>query len=223
MPCNGPVGLPIVLPIYTNTATTVLVPTYATSVCNGSVMNRLWVCHNTIIETQFSPTLTHASWLYAALTPNQTPATFAAGMLFTPPRPRPRIAPAVIRAGRRAVRRSIDLYARFRGMDEVRRFLRGEEIEFDGELYKYRVKKTLNVLQQTMNPGSAHIPYSLRLVDKATDKPLASGCVVFPALPVIDQLLALSFHIEDDEQELLRTTNWSPRLSALPRPLLQAA
>lgn len=221
--CNGPIGLPIVLPIWTNNVPTAQTSISATSLCNGTNMTGLWQHANYIIQTSAASEtpLTPASWLYVSLLPSTSSATYASleGVLFTPPKPRPKVLPSVIRAGRRAVRRSIDLYARFRGMNEVRRFMRGEEIEFEGELYKYRVKKTLKVLQQTMNPSGVHIPYSLRVADKLTGKNLASGCVIFPSLPVIDQLLALSFHIQDpeDERELIKTTNWSPRLPATPR------
>jgi len=221
--CTGPVGLPVVLPMLTNQATSM-----ATSVCNGSDMTGVWWCNNEVITvtTITAASVTAASWLYYNPTAQQQLWHEAA--LYTPPIPRKRIVPAVIRAGRRAARRSIDLYARFRGLDEIRRFVRGEPIVFEGEWFNYRVQKTIKILSHTMNPGSAHIPYSLRLIDRQTNKACAQGCVVFPSLPVIDQLLALTFHIEDDERKLIETTNWSPRLphdwrERVRRPALQAA
>jgi hypothetical protein len=175
-------------------------------------MYGLWYCDNGIIRTANSSAPGTGSWLFVPSMAMGTAVSPATGILFTPPAPRPKIVPAAVRAGRRALRRSIDLYARFRGDDEVRRFLRGEAIVFEGERHNYRVRKTVNLLRQTMRPESAHIPYSLHMIDKATDAVLASGCVVFPALPVFDQLLALSFHVRDpeDERKLLAVTNWTP-------------
>lgn len=136
---------------------------------------------------------------------------------FIPPTRRPRIVPGVVRAARRAVRRSIDIYAGLRGMDEIRRFVAGEPIELPGQLYDYRMQKRGSILRQTMNPGDGHIPYQLNLIEKNTRKVLASGCVLFGRLPVIDQMLALALHLHspsiDDEIKLLETTNWTPRLS----------
>lgn len=231
--CNGPVGLPIVLPViyspYLDLARITVydpstISSQATSMCDGSTMYNLWHCnHQSIIQSTATAHPSFASWVYVMATEG-TPATLQA-MLFTPPRPCPRVLPRVIRAGRRAVRRSIDIYARFRGMDEIRRFVRGEEIVYDGHLFRYRVHKTMKVVDHTMNPVGGHAPYSLRLVDKQTDKNLANGCVYIPGVPLIDQLLALSFHVQDekDEREFLRQTNWTPRLPAMSRRLLEAA
>lgn len=208
--CRGPTGLCHVLPVVPAQTT---VTSYATSLCDGRSMHGLWYYDNSIIQTTNSSFPGTGSWLFVPSSSLIGTAFLpATGIMFTPPTPRPKIVPAAVRAGRRALRRSIDLYARFRGVDEVRRFLHGETIVFEGERYNYRVRKTMNLLRQTMHPEGAHIPYSLQMIDKATDTVLASGCVVFPALPVFDQLLALSFHVRDpeDERKLVATTNWTP-------------
>ena len=174
-------------------------------------MHQYWFANNTVISTQQSAYINALSWIFV---PELNTATWInLGTLLTPPKPR-LIVPKAVRAGRRVVRRSVDLYARFRGMDEVRRFMRGEELIYRGEHYNYAVRKRESILAQAMQPESPHIPYTLRLADKQTGKYLASGCVVFPSLPIFDQLLALAFHIQDPDEEikLLRTTNWSPRL-----------
>lgn len=210
----------------------------ATQLCQGPqsllpdigtapLANQFW-WNNQVWQTNLTAPVTAHSWFYPILvstsTTNTIPYTAAwgTGMVFTPPIPRARETPAIIRAGRRAVMRSIDIYARFRGMDEIRRFIVGSEITYEGTLFNYKVQKTQSILRQTMYPAGHHIPYRLKLVNKA--KPnghMATGCVYIPSLPVIDQLLALSFHIQDerDERKLLETTNWSPRPRDLSRIL----
>jgi hypothetical protein len=199
--------------------------TIAVSQCNGATNYNVWWAPEVgVFGTANINTPTTGAWLYTpgnTLTPTTSTLgcnggfwVSTSGTLFEPPPRRAIILPAVIRAGRRAVRRSIDIYARFRGMDEVRRFIRGERITFEGQFFDYHVRKTVKVLTQTMHPDGPHIPYSLKLARKGEDRPLASGCIIVPSLPVIDQLLALSFHLQDpaDELKLLETTNWSPSL-----------
>lgn len=127
------------------------------------------------------------------------------------PRPRPLARPALLR-GRRALRRSIDLFRMLRPADEVRTFLSGDPLIIRGRSFDYRVQKRDNLLQHTMHPRSAHIPYDLQLLDKS-GKSLARGCMVIYDTPVIDQLVALILNIEHDETKVLNNTNWSPPLS----------
>lgn len=132
----------------------------------------------------------------------------------TPPLPRP----ALIHAGRRALRRSIDLLRRFRPERDVKAFLDGRPLLLHGHRYDYRVRSRGNLLEHTMNPRGPHIPYDLYILAK-DGRPLASGCIVIPDTPVIDQVLALALHVQDEEAEdvIVRTTNWTPRLPALQR------
>lgn len=215
--CTGPVGPHYVqnLTVTANTSTSCYSPATGTvvSMCNGYNTTQLW-WYSTSRATLMTPTTclpSSGSWLYAPAPSNIFTLEWPA-IQFTPPLKRPRILPGVIRAGRRAVRRSIAIYAGLRGMDEIRRFIAGEPIELVGHLYDYRMQKRGSIVQQTMNPGSVHIPYQLNLIEKGTRKVLSSGCVVFRNLPVIDQMLSLAFHLQnvDDEIRLLDTTNWSP-------------
>jgi len=229
--CEGPLGPCIVLPVATGYPCEG--PFVATSMCNGTDLPSLWWWNNTIISTSPS-TVTYASWIYVA--ENRTiyavrnlsvsTPTQVQGIVFTPPKARGRITAAEIRAGRRAVRRSIDIYSRFRGLEELRRFIRGDAIVYEGEQYNYHVRKTMKVLQHTMNPGSYLHPYTFFAADKKTDKEVARGCISIAGIPVIDQLLALSFYIQDpkDEQDLIRTVNWTPHLpKSRARPVIQEA
>jgi hypothetical protein len=138
-----------------------------------------------------------------------------------PRHPIERLSPAVIRlrrkriqhAGRRTLRRSIDNYARWRGYDEISRFLRGLEITLPGHEFDYRVTKTKSVLAHSIEPTGGHIPYKLEVAPKGMPEApsYASGCVYFERTPVIDQILAVALHVgdPDDERRLLGTTNWT--------------
>jgi hypothetical protein len=98
---------------------------------------------------------------------------------------------------------------------EVKCFLSGQPILIRGHRFDYQMQKRANLLDHTVHPDSPNIPYDLRLVDKVTGQRLASGCVIVPGTPVIDQLLALILHAQDatEEQVLLQKTNWTPHLA----------
>lgn len=232
--CNGPLGPQYVVNIVSNTTPA----TGGLSLCNGTTMSQIWWVNSYIIGTPtWTPQAT--SWIYySAVTPTtSTTATITAGsysiaapffypgVAFTPPVKRKIILPSVIRAGRRALRRSINLYAGFRGMEEARRFIAGEPITLEGQLFDYQLSKRDRLLEQAMNPDSHHVPYHLNLIEKATRARLASGCVVFRGLPVFDQMLAVAFHVQDraDEIKLLKTTNWTPGLSRIARQRMAEA
>ena len=131
-----------------------------------------------------------------------------------PPLPRPLQRPALL-AGRRALRRSIGLFCKLRPEEELRTFLSGKPLIVQGRRFDYEMKKRDNFLQHTMNPYGPHIPYRLHLLAKVTQQVLASGCVIIPETPVIDQLLALILHVQDPDEEMvmIRRTNWSPDIS----------
>jgi hypothetical protein len=120
----------------------------------------------------------------------------------------------LVKQGRLAFRKSVDLFRKFRSEREIRTFLEGKPLIIHGHQYDYRVQKRANLLRLTMNPNSAHIPYDLYLMSK-DGRTLAKGCVVVPGTPVIDQLLALILHVEDEveEQTVINVTNWTPPLN----------
>lgn len=125
-------------------------------------------------------------------------------------RPPPRLSMPAILRGRRALRRSIDLFRRFRPEEEIRTFLSGRPLVVRGHRYDYRVRRNQSLLRHTMNPTSGAIPYDLHALRKADGTVLAKGCVIVPNTPVIDQLLALILHVQDplDEDYMIRTTVW---------------
>jgi hypothetical protein len=127
----------------------------------------------------------------------------------------PALARPAVLSGRRALRRSLALFHRFRPATEIKTFLDGRPLIIPGHRFDYRLQKRGDLLQHTMNPNSSHIPYDLQLFDKSGQF-LAHGCLVIPGTPVIDQMLALILHVQDVDEEwaVIRTTNWLPRLPA---------
>lgn len=121
--------------------------------------------------------------------------------------------PAIIHAGRRAVRRSIDLYLRVRPAEELRTFLQGIPLIIQGARLRYKIRKVSSVMDQTMRPGHG-IPFRMEMLAIHSDDAIASGCVFLERTPVLDQLLAFIMHVQDPDAErhLVMTTNWSPRL-----------
>lgn len=165
--------------------------------------------------TMFSPTGSGVLY-YHALSSALTTAGYGVPYVQQTPvvrRPAPkRLAKPAILAGRRALRRSIDLFRKLRPDEEIRRFISGKPLTVRGHFFDYRIQKRDNLLRHTMNPHGHHIPYDFRMLDKTTGQSLAVGCTVIPSTPVIDQLLALLLHLEDpdDEVVILWNTNWSP-------------
>jgi hypothetical protein len=197
---------------------------------SSTILSNSWSTTTTAVPLiVFSPTGSGQLWYHAipaAL--SQVPvygyANYPQAMWANPyqanlrPVAPPLLRPALIHAGRRALRRSIDLLRRFRPERDVKAFLDGHPLVLHGHRYDYLVRSRGNLLEHTMNPRGPHIPYDLHIVAK-DGRTLAKGCVIVPETPVVDQVLALALHVQDEEAEdvIVRTTNWTPRLPALQR------
>jgi hypothetical protein len=120
----------------------------------------------------------------------------------------------IIRADRRVLRRSMDLFRSLRPPEELEAFLRGQEIVVQGARYEYRLKKRLALVGGGLNHG--HTPYTLT-ARRPDSTVVHSGCVVLQNTPILDQVLAVLLHLGDPDAEdhFLRTTNWTPALSSL--------
>lgn len=155
-------------------------------------------------------TNTQLNWWISVREAMETDAAWRPPM---PPRP---LARPAIHNGRRALRRSIDLFRKIRPPAELDTFLRGEWLKVHGRFYDYRMrrKRDLTLVGHTIAPNGPHIPYTLEILDKETGRFLASGCVVYRDTPIVDQLLATLMHIgdRDGEYQLIRTTNWTHNL-----------
>lgn len=113
---------------------------------------------------------------------------------------------------RRALVKSMKEYAKFRNRKEVNTFIKGDVVEITGHLFNYDVsrKPHIRLVDQVIRPHNGVIPYRLKIKTKAGDE-IASGCVYFADTPIIDQILILSLHVQDREEEieLMQKTIWS--------------
>lgn len=121
----------------------------------------------------------------------------------------------LVRKGRKAARKGIELYSNLFGDEGIRTFLRGDTMLVQGALFDYWVSKTIGVIEHSSHPTSGHIPYQLDIHNKAGTF-LAGGCVFFHDTPVIDQIIGLSLHVREKETEMafLRGTNMLKRSTA---------
>ena len=112
------------------------------------------------------------------------------------------------RQGRKAARKGMRLYGQLFGEEGIRTFVRGDTLQIKGVQFDYRVRKTISIVDHSARPTSGHIPYQLDIYDKSGAF-LAGGCVYFQDTPVIDQIIGLSLHVRDREDELifLQSTN----------------
>ncbi len=129
-----------------------------------------------------------------------------------------------VRHGRKAARKGMKLYGNLFGQEGIKTFVRGDTLRIEGTLYDYHVTKTVGIVKHSANPTSGHIPYQLDIHDKSGQF-LAGGCVYFQDTPVIDQIIGLSLHVRDREDEVsfLRSTNMLNRsLAYYDDPMLPA-
>jgi hypothetical protein len=113
---------------------------------------------------------------------------------------------------RKALYKSIRLFENLFGINKIQLFLNGEAFEIEGRKFNYRIskKKFVNLIEHTSNPTSAHIPYKLEILSKA-GLVLFEGCTIFKNTPVVDQIIALILHIQDNEEHVLLNMNLSKK------------
>lgn len=228
---NDPTGRPITTIEYdgTTAGTFMITPEWLRSTSHVGTINSTATVNSTATASilwpsdpiMFFPTGSGALFYHAIPSIQTTdyayPTPYLRAMRVAPTPTRPSaqvkaLAKPAIMAGRRALRRSIDLFRMLRPDEEIRTFIGGKSLTVRGHHFDYRIQKRDNLLRHTMNPHGHHIPYDFQMLDKATGQILAKGCTVIPGTPVIDQLLALLLHLEDpdDEVTILWNTNWSP-------------
>jgi hypothetical protein len=120
---------------------------------------------------------------------------------------------ATLIKAKKVLKRSMKIYEKHRGSNELKSFIKGDTITINGVLFDYYVKKkSNNLISHSGKPNSFTIPYDMTMYSKEGGK-LASGCLYFENTPIIDQLLALSFYVQNKEQELelIDKTNWFSR------------
>jgi hypothetical protein len=116
---------------------------------------------------------------------------------------------------RSAIKKGVSMLSALVGPESVRAYISGDGFELQGNLFDYRVSKTVSIIGHTQNTGNGHTPYRLTIKEKDTGTVLGDACVYFKNTPVIDQLIALTFFIRNGEEEqLIKTANIFSRSEA---------
>lgn len=124
--------------------------------------------------------------------------------------------PQQIRAGKKAVKKSAELFKKHLGTETLNMFLSGQQIRFEGQYYNYLFKKSTfnhSLVHQAVKPVNS-VPYDFFLEDKSGVL-LGSMCVYFAATPVMDQIVAMTMMIKHGgEYEILKSANFFSTTSA---------
>lgn len=116
---------------------------------------------------------------------------------------------------RSAIKKGINMLTALVGPEPVRSYISGDGFKLEGNLFDYKVSKTVGIISHTQNTGNGHTPYRLTIFEKGTETVLGDACVYFKDTPVIDQLIALTFFIRNgEEEELIKTANIFSRTEA---------
>ncbi|CAH7429133.1 hypothetical protein VCHA53O466_50505 [Vibrio chagasii] len=110
---------------------------------------------------------------------------------------------------RKAILRAMNLFSMLGAQSHVKAFIGGGAIDVEGAVFNYKLTKDRPL--ESVNLGSAHIPYSLEIVDKDTGLVLCKACVVFKGQPQLDQVFSLLMVIragKESEEELLHKANF---------------
>jgi len=113
-----------------------------------------------------------------------------------------------------ALKRGINLFRSLFGRKHnIDAFLSGGDMMVNGERFDYLINSKGNLLKRTALCNGVHIPYNLTVLNK-TGVVLGEGCTTFDNTPVIDQIIALMLHIQENEDEILDNMNISQRSDA---------
>jgi hypothetical protein len=115
----------------------------------------------------------------------------------------------VIKFGKKSIKKAIKLYKNLFNNNNIELFISGDSFIIEGDLFNYGIKKSsISIMQHTINPVNIHIPYSLEILNK-DNVVLCNACVYFQETPIIDQIIALTLHIQSGrEGELLKIANF---------------
>lgn len=106
---------------------------------------------------------------------------------------------------RRIFNKSLAGLKSFLGSSNTSAFISGNEVTIEGELFDYKLKKTMDLLKYTEFINGIHIPYDLAIYTKSGEY-ITKMCVVFPGSPVLDQVLSVYLMIKSGQERTLLTT-----------------
>jgi hypothetical protein len=121
----------------------------------------------------------------------------------------PKIPRRIQKQRRKALRRSLRSFDQIVGRDAYQAFISNDGFMIKGHLFDYHVRKKYDLLDSVRLPI---VPYFLNIHEKGdTANSLGSGCVYFENTPILDQVIALTLHVQDREAELdlLKISNWT--------------
>jgi hypothetical protein len=102
---------------------------------------------------------------------------------------------------KKSIKKAIKLFKNLFNNNNIELFISGSGFEITGERFNYFVKKNnTSLLYHTSNPISVHIPYRLQILNKDSVF-LCEACIVFEETPIIDQIIALTLHIQSGNEE----------------------
>ena len=109
---------------------------------------------------------------------------------------------------RNAIKRALNLFSSFFGEEKIKAFLNGNSFSVEGEYFNYIIKRSnTSIISHTQDPFSGHIPYSLEIADKKSNLVIGNLCLTISKTPVIDQIIAILFHLKTNEEEVLQKAN----------------
>lgn len=112
-------------------------------------------------------------------------------------------------SARKAIKKGVKKFSNLFGKKNITSFVNGDGFTVQGEKYNwhFRQKRSVSLINMTHSPLRGHIPYELTLLNK--DNIVMADCCVFVAenTPIIDQIITIVLHIQNDEDQLLAHCN----------------
>jgi hypothetical protein len=114
-----------------------------------------------------------------------------------------------VSSARKAIKKGVKKFSNLFGKKNITSFVNGDGFTVQGEKYNwhFRQKRSVSLINMTHSPLKGHIPYELSLMNK--DNVVMADCCVFVAenTPIIDQIITIVLHIQNDEDQLLAHCN----------------
>jgi len=196
-------------------SSTVIQPTATTTIIHPRLYYSSYITSGS--STQYTPITSN---LYYSGTSNYITSStgYITSIIYNDIIPEPYVPPKIDYRGvrlkrdyaRKALWKSIRLFENLFGINQIQLFLNGQSFEIIGRKFNYRISKKnyINLIDHTSRPTSCCIPYRLEVLSKS-GLVLFEGCTVFKNTPIIDQIIALILHIQNDEEHVLLNMNLS--------------
>ena len=114
-----------------------------------------------------------------------------------------------VMSARKAIKKGVKKFSNLFGKKNITSFVNGDGFTVQGEKYNwhFRQKRSVSLINMTHSPLKGHRPYELTLLNK--DNVVMADCCVFVAdnTPIIDQIITIVLHIQNDEDQLLAHCN----------------